>query len=518
LCGSCLGCSSEHSRPGIVVLIESPPDSLDDRLTLSNSGQRIAPLISPGLVAFDNESQPVPDLARDYRLLDPKTLEFTLREGLTFHDGTPLTSEDVKATFDGLISRAMPSPRADKLEVIERIEVLGPLTLRIHLKRPYAPILAELSMGILPRARAVPPAALEQDRTPIGAGPFKFAEQPDEEHLLLLPFEGYYGGKPRISRLLIRTVRDQTTRVLELLKGRADLVVGAVSPSVFPSLQGNPGLQILSRPGTAYAYLGLNSRSGPLADVRIRRAICHAIDVQPIIEAKFHGFAEPATGMLPRSHWAYANTPGCRKDLALAARLLEDAGYSSTPTHPEDAGRPSVPASPGAGGKPTLHLTLKVSTDRFRKSVALIFQEQLAQIGIQLEIRAFEFGTFFNDVRKGNFELASLVWSSVIEPDLLRWAFASANIPSPENSFGGQNRTGYRNIRLDVLLDRATRLEPEERKAVYSQALALIDADLPCIPLWHESSPAIVSSRLRDYEPSPQGFLRPLARAREAVP
>jgi len=474
-------------------------------------------LISPGLVTVDEAGQPMPDLARDYQLLDAQTLEFNLRQGLTFHDGTPLTSEDVKATFDGMISRAMPSPRSDKLEAVERIEVLGPLTLRIHLKRPYAPILAELSLGILPRARAVPPAALEQDRAPIGAGPFRFAGQPDEEHLMLLPFDGYYGGKPRISRLLIRTVRDQTTRVLELLKGRADLVVGAVSPSVFPSLEKNPRLQIRSRPGTAYAYLALNSRSGPLADVRIRRAICHAIDIQPIVEAKFHGFAEPATGMLPRSHWAYASTPGCRKDLALSTRLLEEAGYSSVPTYPEESGR-DAPTSIADGRKPRLHLTLKVSTDRFRRSVALIFQDQLAQVGIQLEIRAFELGTFFNDVRKGNFELASLVWSSVIEPDLLRWAFASANIPSPENSFGGQNRTGYHNVRLDALLDRATMLEPEARKAVYAEALALIDADLPYIPLWHESSLAIVSSHLADFEPSPQGFLQPLAKAREARP
>jgi peptide/nickel transport system substrate-binding protein len=460
----------------------------------------------------------VPDLAREYRMVDSRTLEFTLRNDLTFHDGTPLTSEDVKATFEGLIDRALGSPKADKLEAVDRIEALGPSTVRFHLKRPYAPILAELSLGIVPRARAFVPAALEQDRSPIGAGPFRFAAQPDEEHLILLPFEGYYGGKPRIRRLLIRTVRDQTTRVLELLKGRADLVVGAISPSVFPALRSNPSLRILSRPGSAYGYLGLNSRSGPLADARVRRAICHAIDVQPIIAAKFKGLAEPATGMLPRSHWAYARTPGCRKDLAQATKLLEEAGYSSVDPNLGEAAPASGPSQLGQGKKPRLHLTLKTSTDRFRKSIALVFQEQLAQVGIDLEIRSLEFGTFFNDLRKGNFELFSLVFSSVIEPDLLRWTFSSANIPAPENAFGGQNRTGYRNDRLDALLDLATRVGRDERQALYAEALALIDADLPCIPLWHESSPAVVSSRLQGFEPSPQGFLRPLARAQEAMP
>jgi peptide/nickel transport system substrate-binding protein len=297
-------------------------------------------------------------------------------------------------------------------------------------------------------------------------------------------------------------------------------VIGAVSPPIFPALHAGvrddmradePRLRILWEPGSAYAYLGLNSRSGPLSDLRIRRAICHALDVQPILKAKFHGLAQPATGMLPPWHWAYAQTPGCRRDLAFSTQLLAEAGYSTAHgEHEEALGR----------AKGTLHLTLKTSTDRFRKSIALVFQEQLAEAGIDVEIRSLEYGTFFNDVRKGNFELFSLVWSagSVIEPDILRWVFSSANIPGPENAFAGLNRTGYRNGRLDALLDRATRVGQDERKVLYAQALALIDSDLPYIPLWHESSPAIVSWRLQDFEPSPQGYLRPLARAREAAP
>ncbi len=499
-----------------MVLLESSPDSLDIRLALSTAGQRIAQLISPGLINFDDQSRPAPDLAREYQWLDSRTLEFTLREHLTFHDGTPLTSEDVKATFEGMITHAVPSPRADKLEAIERVEAVAPLTVRIHLKRPYAPMLSELSLGILPRSRALPPDASKQDREPIGAGPFRFAAQPDEEHLVLLPFEGYYGGKPRIRQLLIRTVRDQTTRVLELLKGRADLAVGNVSPSLFPALGANPALRIRSSPGSAYAYLGLNLRSGPLLDPRVRRAICHAIDVKPLLETKFHGFAQPATGMLPGSHWAYAKTAGCQADPARAVELLHQAGYAGAETSVDAAGAPSARGE--AEGKRRLHLTMKTSTDRFRKSIALVFQEQLALVGIEMEIRSLEFGTFFNDVRKGNFDLFTLVWSEVIEPDLLRWVYASSNIPGPENAFGGLNRMGYRNRQLDVLLERATQADPDERRALYAGALGLIDADLPCIPLWHERSPAIVSARLLEFEPSPHGYLRPLERAREAAP
>lgn len=491
-----------------MALIESAPDSLDNRLALTASGQRIAQLIAPGLVTLNDRGEPVPDLAREFRTLDEKTLEIILRPRLSFHDGTPLTAEDVRETFEGVIDPAFHSPKADKFEAIARVEAVDPSTVRFHLKRPYAPILAELSISIVPRARARLPAARLQDRAPIGAGPFRFGSQPDEDHFELLPFEGYYLGKPRISKLTIRIVRDQTTRVLELLKGRADLSVASVSPPVFPSLKANPHLQVLERPGGAYAYLGINVRAGPLADRRVRRALCHAIDAKPIIESKFHSSAQLATGMLPSWHWAYAPTAGCHRDLKLAAKLLAEAGYAV----PAEllGGAPQLVRS-----EPQLRLTFKTSSDRFRKSIALVFKQQLAEVGVDVELRALEFGTFFNDVRKGNFELFSLTWSNVVEPDLMRQVFGSAYIPRPDNNFAGLNRTGYSNPELDALLERASRVDRSERKELYARAQTILDADLPYIPLWHESYPAVVSSRLQEFEPSVHGYLWPLARARE---
>src|SRR5262249_572397 len=179
--------------------------------------------------------------------------------------------------------------------------------------------------------------------------------------------------------------------------------------------------------------------SGPVAGPRVREAICPGMDVEPLLQTKFHGMAEPATGMLPRSHWAYAKTKGCRWDRARAVELLQQAGYAAAQAGAEPLSASRASPVP----RPRLHLTLKTSTDRFRKSIALVFQEQLATVGIDLEIRSLELGTFFNDVRKGNFELFALVWSQVIEPDLLRWVFSSPTIPGPENAFGGLNRMGY---------------------------------------------------------------------------
>ncbi len=497
------GCRPERPPEGITVLIEAPPDSLDDRFALTAIGQRIGQLIAPGLITFDDASRPVPALAESFRALSPTVMEFTLRPGLTFHDGTALTAEDVKATYDGVRARALQSPKADKYEPIEEVEVVDDHTVRFHLRRPYTPLLAELSLSIVPAERAGPDGVALQAAHPVGAGAFRFEAQPDDEHLTLVPFEGYYEGAPAISRLHFRVVRDETTRVLELLKGRADLVTNAVSPAVLPLLRKDPGLRVLVKPGTGYAYLGFNLRSGPLADVRVRRAVCDLLEVKPIVEHKFHGLAEPATGMLPTTHWAYAPEAGCRYDPAEAARLLDEAGY---------------PDPDGPGGQPRLTLSLKVSTDRFRKSVALVLQEQLARGGIAVEVRSLEFGTLFNDIRRGNFEMVTLKWAAVIEPDLMRGVYGSKNVPTEENHWGGLNRGALRDPALDALLEKASQAEPSERKALYATAQDRLDALLPYAPLWHESSVAVVSRRLEGFEPSAQGFLTSLAHARRVEP
>ena len=497
------GCRPEPAPDGITVLLESPPDSLDDRFALTAIGQRLGQLIAPGLITFDDTSQPVPALAESFRALSPTLMEFTLRPGLTFHDGTALTAQDVKATYDGVRAPTLRSPKADRFEVLQAVEVVDDLTVRFHLRRPYAPLLAELSLSIVPSERAGPDGVDVQAAHPVGAGAFRFESQPDEEHLTLASFEGYYEGAPAISRLHFRVVRDETTRVLELLKGRADLVANAVSPAVLPMLRKEPGLRVLVRPGTGYAYLGFNLRSGPLADEKVRQAVCHLMEVKPIVEHKFHGLAEPATGMLPATHWAYAPEAGCRYDPAEAARLLDEAGY---------------PDPDGPGGQPRLTLSLKVSTDRFRKSVALVLQEQLARGGIAVEVRSLEFGTLFNDIRRGNFEMVTLKWAAVIEPDLLRGAYHSKNVPTEENHWGGLNRGALKDSELDALLEQASQAEPDERKALYTKAQERLDTLLPYAPLWHESSVAVVSRRLEGFEPSAHGFLTPLARARMVEP
>ena len=494
-CSLLIACQKDVRAPGVTVLLDSSPDSLDDRVALSANGQRLAQLIAPGLVRLDAQSRVVPDLAESFEQISPVELEFVLRRGLTFHDGSPLTAADVKATFDSLTDPALASPKRDRYEALAGVEVVDPRRIRFHLTRAHAPILADLGLGIIPAARARGPAAL-QGAHPIGAGPYQWSGQPDEDHVELRSFAGFYGGEPRIASLSFRVVRDETTRVLELLKGRADLAINVISPALLPVLQDQPQLRVITRTGSGFAYLGFNVRGGPTADVRVRRAICAAIDVAPILAAKFHGLAHPATGMLPEGHWAYAATPGCRHDAVLARRLLDEAGW----TDPD-----------GDGPRPRLTLSFKTTPDRFRKAIALILKEQLAQVGVAVELRSLEFGTFFDDVRKGNFELYTLKWTAVEEPDLLRAVYSSTQISSAQNHYGGLNRAGYTNSLLDAELEAARVGDFAARRGHYAAALQILAQDLPTLPLWHEDDVAVLSTRLTGFELRSAGTFRPLA-------
>jgi peptide/nickel transport system substrate-binding protein len=487
------------SPPSGISLLVSGLGTLDERMTTDAEDIYVAQLVVPGLFTVDDHGKVVPDLAQRFRILTPLTLDVILRSGLTFHDGSKLTSADVKATLEGLKDPSLGSPRSPHFEAIDSVEAVDERTVRIHLKRPYAPILAELTIGIVPASRARKPASGEQAHGPIGAGPFRLASWSDPAHVELEPFAGYYGGRPAISRVHVHVVSDERAQVQEVMAGHADLVAW-VSPSAREAMRQTPGVAVLARPGTDFAYLYFNLRSGPTADVRVRRAICQAIDVNEIIRSKFHGLAVPATGMLPREHWAYAPAEGCHRDLAAAGALLDQAGF------PKDA-----------QGKRALALTYKTSQDPFRVEVALALKAQMEALGIQVGVQSLAFRTLMDDLGHGRFEMGTMVQPVVYEPDLMRQFFSSAFVPSERNDSGTFNRMGYQNPEADALLEAATAGTQDERRARYARILAILDRDLPILPLWHEQVVYIASPRLAGFKPSAHGFLTPLARAREVA-
>ena len=342
------GCPrAELPADTVVLLVESPPETLDRRLALSYVAENVSGgLLEPGLIRVDDQGQPVPDLAERVEQSDATTYVFTLRPGLEFHDGSPLRAADVVATFDSLLDPRLASPLASKYQGL-KFTAEGELRVRAKLDKPFAPFLVNLmNMGIVPARAQAAPGQDDFGRKPVGAGPFRFVSWVDEEHLLLEANPAYYGGRPAIAHLLVKTVRDETTRVLELQSGKADIAINAVSPPLLRELESLPGLKILRASGADTFFLMFQQADPALRDIRVRQAIAYAVDRQALVRYKFFEHAQLADSLLPPSNWAHSSgLPVYQRDLARARALLDAAGY------------------PGQVGAHRLQLTYKTSTD-----------------------------------------------------------------------------------------------------------------------------------------------------------
>jgi peptide/nickel transport system substrate-binding protein len=264
-----------------------------------------------------------------------------------------------------------------------------------------------------------------------------------------------------------------------------------------PELALRPNLRIEDTPGTQIQYLAYNLRDPLLADVRVRQAIACAIDRDLILRTLRRGHGQPSVSLLPPAHWAWSgDVARYDYDPARAERLLDASGHSR-----------------GHDGT-RFHLTMKTSTDEETRLLAAILQQQLAQVGIALEIRSFEFATFYADVTRGAFQLYSLRWIGGNEqPDIFSFAFATANF-SPK----GANRGHYSNPQLDALLaDAAESPDQAHRRDDYVQAQQILARDLPAFNLWYRDTIVVHSSRLTDVHPTPSGSFAFLETARLAA-
>jgi peptide/nickel transport system substrate-binding protein len=298
--------------------------------------------------------------------------------------------------------------------------------------------------------------------------------------------DNYWGDKAKLDRVRFLVVPDTTTRALELRKGSADVEVNALTPDMVLTLEREPRLSVLRGPGTVLGYMAFNLRDPILKDARVRQAIAYALDRRPLIHYLMRDAARPAASVLPPESWAYDDrVQQYSYDPAKARQLLDAAGY---------------PAKDGV----RFHLTMKTSTEESSRAMAAVFQQQLRDVGIALDIRSFEFATFFSDVTHGEFQVYSLRWVGGNEdPDIFQYVFHSA---------GGANRQFYRNPRVDALIDKA-RMETDEnaRKQDYAELQQILAQELPYINLWYFDNVVVYSKRVGNLELNPSGnydFLR----------
>ncbi|GIX49496.1 MAG: peptide ABC transporter substrate-binding protein [Candidatus Tectimicrobiota bacterium] len=487
------GACTPASPPSQVLRLglERAPLHLDPRLALDATSQRVIELLYNGLVRLDAQGRAVPDLAVSWETPTPTTYVFRLRRGVRFHDGSLLTAEDVRYTFASLLDPATGSPKRASFAHIRRIDVLAEDQVRFELAFPFAPFLANnLTLGIVPRPRAPGTPAL--DEHPVGTGPFAFAGRQDDGTLVLRAHAAYFEGHPALDGLELRVIPDAMVRLFALQKGTLDMVQNALPPDLLPAVAHDARFRVLQAPGTQFTYLGFNCEDPILRHVQVRQALAHALDRQALIQHLLRGQARLADGLLPPGHWAYeADVPRYAYDPVRAAQLLDAAGF---------------PDPDGPGPAPRFRLQYKTSQSDLGRRLAEVVQEAWRQVGVAVDIRSYEWGTFYADIRAGNFQVYALTWVGVTDPDILYYVFHSRSVPP-----AGANRGRYRNATLDALLEQGRRAAAVEvRRRLYSQAQKLIAAELPYLPLWHETNVAVLRATFGGYRLSPTGSLRAL--------
>ena len=467
-------CSKPVDPDAFVMLIENSPTNLDPRVGIDAQSERIGELLFDALLTRDEHLNVKPGLAERWELTDPLTYVFHLHSGVTFHDGRPLTSKDVKWTFDSLLEGKIRSTKSATYKQVEKIETPDDTTVVFKLKQPFATLpwnLSEGAIGIVPFG-----SGDEISRHPIGSGPFKFVSAEQDKEVIIERNNTYWGERAQLARVRFMVVPDSTTRALELRKGSADAAINALTSDMVLTLEKDPRLEVIRGPGTVLTYLSFNLRDPLLRDTRVRQAIACAINRAPMIEYLWRGFARPASSILPEESWAYTDSQPYLYDPARARAMLDAAGY---------------PARNGT----RFRLTIKTSTDESARLLAAVLQQQLRDVGIDLDIRTFEFATFFADVTSGAFQAYALRWIGGNEdPDIFEYVYHSAKF-APK----GANRGFYASPRVDEIIDQA-RVESDQvvRKHLYAELQQILAEEVPSINLWYLDTVLVHSKRVKN--------------------
>jgi peptide/nickel transport system substrate-binding protein len=383
-------------KPGtLVIAIEVAPRGFDPRFSTSfQTSARIMQLIYDTLVIKDERFEFVPSLAESFEeSADHQTFTFHLRSGVSFHDGKPLTSADVKYTFDSLLNPATRSPIRGAVDKLSSIEAPNPLTVIFHAREPFYSFMGNLpAIGIIPDG-----AGSELINSPLGSGPYKFVSYNEGDAVRLEAFDRYWAGAPNVPHIDIKVVTDNSTRQAELMGGDVDLAYNAqFDPETIRALAGRKDMQVIIGDGASIGYLGVNvSATSLLANQKLRQAVAYGIDRDVIIHRLLRDQARKANAIMPPEHWAYdKNVTVYDNDPERARQLLDEAGF---------------PDPDGDGPRPRLTLTMLTTTTQLSRNIASIMQDQLRRVGIQLDLQSLESATLFDKLSKAQFDLYYLI-------------------------------------------------------------------------------------------------------------
>jgi peptide/nickel transport system substrate-binding protein len=440
-----------------------------------------------GLITRDAQMRLVPELAESWKQVDPVTYEFKLRPGVTFHDGTPMTADDIIFTFERLTKNGamdgQTSPRKDLVGPVKELVKTDDRTVRFVLSEPW-PILP----AMLPFQEVVSKSFTEKAgpkglATKVnGAGPFKLVEWRKGDSIIMERFDGYYGGatdippvgKACVDRVIFKIIPENASRVAALLAGQVD-IINELPPFDMKRVTDNPETKVMKVNGTRSFFVALNNAKKPFDDPRLRRAANHAIDKALIIDRVLLGTATPLNGVLSPDAFGFnADLPEYKYDPAATKKLLTEAGYPNG-----------------------IDVTLDV--EGAFKETAEVVASMLTKAGIRTKVQVGEGSTLRAKWSPRGEKTGDMFFTS--------WGNGSldpADIFVPTLRTGDRGNTAfYSNPEVDKLLDAAnTEIDQTKRADLYKKAQALVNADAPWVFLWLPQDIYGVSKRVTGWQPS----------------
>jgi peptide/nickel transport system substrate-binding protein len=466
--------------------------TLDPQVSNYDSTIRIMLNVCEPLIWMPTATEFVPGLADSWEVSeDGLTYTFTLKEGVTFHDGTPFNAEAVQFTFDRVVENRklteageevdletviVPGQGFNQIDAYDHAEIVDDYTISLVLSRPFGPFLSGLNgyLGIVSPTAVQEMGLAEFGRKPVGTGPFMVQEWVEQDHVTLVKNPDYNWGSSffentgaaYLDEMIYRFIPDDAVRTGTLLSGESQYIDNA-DPLQLADLQQNPEIAVVQQgqPGTGYILLfNLARTDSPQADVAVRRALSYALDKEAMNQAVWGGIYSPASSPLmkptlgyePKTEEVYTYDP------ATANSMLDEAGWALNGEIREKDGQ-------------TLTLFWPTQDRPNDRAMATFVQGAFREVGVDVVVEPMEQGAYSERQEAGDYDL-SFLWFSYADPDILRTLFASSNI-------GNFNYANYSNPEVDqLLLDAAAETDPEARQVIYSQIQLLMLDDAVTIP------------------------------------
>jgi peptide/nickel transport system substrate-binding protein len=463
------------------------PDVLDPTFARTYVGRIVFSAFCDKLFDIDEKLNVVPQLALSHETsADGKTVTIKLRPNVKFHDGEPLDAEAAKYSLERHLTM-QGSFRRPELAAIDHIEVVDPLTLRLVLKNPFAPLIAQLTdrAGMMVSPKAAKEAGDKFSLKPVCAGPYKFVERVQQDRMVFEKFQDYWNkDNVHIDRVVFLPIVDATVRLANLKSGGLDLIERLLATDI-KEVRADTRLKLATVIELGYQGLDLNVANGPASKSpigqsnKVRQALDLAIDREALNQVVFNGEMLPGNQWVsPENAYYQKNYPVRPRDVAKAKALLKEAGV----TTPFD-------------------VDFMVPKGAETQSVAEVIQAMAAEVGINMKIRVTEFATSLKQGEEGNFQAYLLAWSGRTDPDGNAYIFHKCKAP--------QNNSAYCNPEVDKLLDES-RIPSDmvARKAIYEKLTKIILEDEPKLYLYHRRVLIAHIAKLEGYRQMPDGLVR----------